>query len=63
MLRKGVTKVRTPNPLFISITKMGTLLMHVGVGRSIIRTHPNSKAIVTSATCKDTQHKIVRKKS
>ena len=54
MLRKGVKKVRTPNPLVISIIKGGTLLIFLGVGRPISRTHPKIKVIVTSVTCKDT---------
>ena len=54
VMRKGVTKVRTPNPLVISIIKRGTLLMYVGVERSISRTHLKAKATITSATCKDT---------
>ena len=37
--------------------------MHVGVERPINRTHLKAKAIVTSATCKDTQHKIAGTKS
>ena len=34
--------------------KRGILLMHAGVGRPISRTHLKAKAIITSATCKDT---------
>ena len=58
MLSKGVTKVRTQNPLVISVIKGGTLLMFVRVEISINKTHLKAKAIVTNATYKDTQHKI-----
>ena len=52
--RKGVTKVRTLNPLVIFVIKRGTLIMYVGVERPISKTHPKEKVIVTSVTCKDT---------
>ena len=52
-LSKGVTKVRTQNPLVITIIRKGILLMFARVERSISRTHPKAKGIVTSATCKD----------
>ena len=53
VLSKGVTKLRTPYPLVISIIKRGTLLMHAGVERPISRKHPKEKGIFTSAICKD----------
>ena len=53
VLNKEMTKVRTPNPLVITIIRREILLMFVGVERSISRTHPKAKGIVTSATCKD----------
>ena len=54
-----MTKVRTLNPLVISVVKRDTLLMYVGVGRPINRTNPRTRVIVTSVTSKDTRHKIV----
>ena len=54
MLKKGVTKVRNINSLVIFVIRRGTLLMYVGVGRPISRTHPKIKVIATSVTCKDT---------
>ena len=51
---KEVTKVRTLDPLVISIIKKGTLLMYARVGRPISRTHPKVKVIATSVTCEDT---------
>ena len=53
VLRKGVTKVRTQNPLVITAIRKGILLMFAGVERPISSTHPKEKGIVTSATCKD----------
>ena len=53
VLSKGVTKVRTQNPLVISVIRRGILLMFVGVERSINKTHLKEKYIVTSTTCKD----------
>ena len=55
--------VRTLNPLVISIVKRGTLLMFAEVGRPINRTYPRIRVIVTSVTCKDTQHKIAEPNS
>ena len=63
MLSKGVTKVRTLNPLVIYVVKRGTLLMYVGVGRIISRTNPRTQVIVTSVTRKDTKHKITGPRS
>ena len=54
MQSKGVTKVRTLNPLVISVVKRDTLLMYVGVGRPISRKNPRTRVIVTSAISKDT---------
>ena len=59
MLSKGVTKVRNLNPLVISMVKKDTLLVYVGVGRSISRKNPRTKVTVTNAISKDTKHKIV----
>ena len=53
VLNKEMTKVRVQNPLFITVIRKGTLLMFVGVERSISRTHPKVKGIVTNATSKD----------
>ena len=53
MLSKGVTKVRTLNPLIIYVVKRDTLLICVGVGRPISRTNPITRVIVTSVTSKD----------
>ena len=63
VLNKEVTKLRTQNPLVITIIRRGILLMFVGVERSINRTHLKAKGIVTSATSKDVKHKIARLKS
>ena len=54
MLSKGVTKVRTQNPLIIFLIKRGTLLMHVGVERPINRIHLKARGIFISAICKET---------
>ena len=53
VLNKGVTKVRTQNPLVITIIRKGILLMFVGVKGPINRIHLKVKGIVISATCKD----------
>ena len=53
-MRKGVTKVRTLNPLVIFVVKRDTLLMYARVGRPISRTNPRTRVIVTSVTSKDT---------
>ena len=51
-------KVRTQNPLVITIIRRGILLMFVGAERSINITHLKAKGIVISATSKDIKHKI-----
>ena len=53
MMNNVVTKVRNQNSLVITIIRKGILLMFAVVERSISRTHPQAKGIVTSATCKD----------
>ena len=53
MLNKGVKKVRTQNPLVITVIRKGILLMFVGVKGPIRRIHLKVKGIVISATCKD----------
>ena len=46
-------KGKNSNPLFITIIRRGILLMFARVERSINRTHPKVKGIVTSVTYKD----------
>lgn len=53
VLNEGVTKVRTQNPLFITIIRKYILLMFVGVKGPINTIHIKIKGVVTSATCKD----------
>ena len=50
-----MTKVRTLNPLVISVVKRDTLLMYAGVGKPINRTYTRTRVIVTSVTIKDTK--------
>ena len=52
-------KVRTLNPLVISMVKKDIPIMYVGVGRPIRRTNPITRVTVTSATSKDIKHKTV----
>ena len=53
VFNKGVTKIRTQNPLVIPVIRKGILLMFARVERSISIAHLKAKGIVTSATCKD----------
>ena len=53
VLKKEVKKVRTQNPIVITIIRKGILVMFVGVERPISITHPKVKDIVTNATSKD----------
>ena len=53
MLSKGVTKVRIPNPLVITVTRKDILPMFAGAEGSIRKAYPKARVIVTSATCKD----------
>ena len=53
VLRKEVIKVRTQNPLVITVIRKGILLMFAGVERLFSITHLKAKGIVTNATCKD----------
>ena len=48
-----MTKVRTLNPL-----ERETLLMYVGIRRSINSKNPRTRVIVTNAISKGTKHKI-----
>ena len=54
-----MTKVRTLNPLVISMVNRDIPLMYVGVRRPISRTNPKTRITVTNAISKDTRHKIV----
>ena len=54
-----MTKVRTLNPLVISMVKRDIPLMYVGVRRSISMTNPRTRVTITNAIRKDTKHKIV----
>ena len=53
-----MTKVRTLNPLFISVVKRDIPLMYVGVRRPINRKNPSTRVTITNAISKDTRHKI-----
>ena len=53
VLNKEMIKVRTQNPLVITIIRKGILLMFAGVERPISITHPKVKNIVTNTTSKD----------
>ena len=53
VLNKGVTKLRTQNPLVITVIRKDILLMFVGVKGTISTIHIKIKDIVISATCKD----------
>ena len=53
VLNKEVKKVRTQNPLVITVIRKDILLMFAGVERSISSIHLKVKGIVTSAICKD----------
>ena len=53
MLNEGVTKVRTQNPLVITIIRKDILLMFVGTKGSINKAYPKARVIVISATCKE----------
>ena len=54
-----MTKVRTLNPLVISVQTRDTPLMYAEVRRPISRTNPRTRVTVTNPISKDTRHKIV----
>ena len=58
-----MTKVRTLNPLVISMVKRDIPLMYAGVRKPINRTNPRTRVTITNAISKDTRHKIVGPKS
>ena len=51
-------KVRTLNPLVISMVERDTPLMYAGVRNLISRTNPRTRVTITNAISKDTKHKI-----
>ena len=53
VLNEGVTKVRTQNPLVITVIRKDIMLMFAGVKGPISTIHIKIKDIVISATCKD----------
>ena len=53
VLNEGVTKVRTQNPLVITVIREDILLMFAGVKGPINTIHLKVKGIIISATCKD----------
>ena len=54
-----MTKVRTLNPLVISMVKRDIHLMYVGVRRPIRRTNPRTRVTIKNAISKDTKYNIV----
>ena len=53
-----MTKVRTLNPLFISIVKRDIPLMYERLRKPISMTNLRTRVTVTNAIGKDTRHKI-----
>ena len=53
-----MTKVRTLNPLVISVVKRDIPLMYVGVRIPINMKNPRIRVTITNAISKDTRHKI-----
>ena len=62
-LNKEMKKVRTPNPLVITVVKMEIPLMYVGVRMPITMKNLRTRVTIINAISKDTRHKIVGPKS
>ena len=58
-----MTKIRTLNPLVISMVKRDILLMYAGIGRKISRTNPRTRVTVTNAISRNTRYKTTKQKS